>query len=329
MNLAGARAAVTGGGGFIGSRLCERLAREGCEVAALDVDPSAAERARRAGAEFRPCDVTDPAATRAALAGRDLVVHTAAMVSDWGPLEDYVRVNVGGTRNVLDAAEEEGVTRVVHLSSVTVWGYDLRADVDDDAEPRSCGWAYADTKAASDVLARRRGAVVIRPGDVYGPGSVPWTLRPVASIAARRLALPRGEGGTVTPVYVDDLVDAIVRAATAGDGAEGRGFCVWSGHRVSAREFFGHYARMLGRDGVPSLPAPLVGAAVAAQESVARLTGRPPDASRHAIAYLRRRAAYSNARAREELGWEPRIDLDEGMRRTEEWLRAEGALPAA
>jgi nucleoside-diphosphate-sugar epimerase len=320
---------VTGGGGFIGRAVCERLVREGCEVAGLDVDPAAQERLRAAGAEFRRCDVTDADATREALADRGLVVHTAAIVGDWGPMDDYIRVNVGGTRNVLDAANAAGADRVVHLSSVTVWGYDLRRDVDDDAEPRPCGWPYSDTKAASDVLARRRGAVVIRPGDVYGPGSIPWTLRPVQSLARGRVAFARGQDGMVTPVYIDDLVDAIVRAASAGDEAAGRGFCVWDGQRVTARDFFLRYARMLGKDGIPSLPRPVVNAAVAAQEAVARRTGKPPDVTQHAMAYLNRRAAYSNARAREELGWEPKVDLDEGMRRAEQWLRAEGVLPVA
>ena len=80
------------------------------------------------------------------------------------------RVNVGGTVNVLDAAEAAGAERVVHLSSVVVYGYDDPADQDETAHRRTVGIPYIDTKSASDRLALRRGAVVIRPGDVYGPG---------------------------------------------------------------------------------------------------------------------------------------------------------------
>jgi nucleoside-diphosphate-sugar epimerase len=178
MDLAGARAAVTGAGGFIGAAVCARLAAEGADVAGLDVDPAASARVEAAGARFRPCDVGDPAAVTAALADRQLVVHTAATIADWGKMPDFVALNVGGTRNVLDASEWAGAERVVHLSSVAIWGWEFARDVHEDHPPRATGVPYIDTKGASDQLARRRGATVVRPGDVYGPRSVPWALRP-------------------------------------------------------------------------------------------------------------------------------------------------------
>ena len=147
----------------------------------------------------------------AALEGADGVVHTAALVGDWGALEDFVAVNVRGTRNVLDAA---GAARVVHVSSVATWGYEFRRDLDEDAPVRACGEPYVDTKAAAHVLALRRGAAVVRPGDVYGPRSVPWTLRPLQALRARTLVLPGRGDGLLTLVYVDDLVDCLVRALT-------------------------------------------------------------------------------------------------------------------
>src|SRR5687768_10504957 len=99
------RVAVTGAGGFIGSAVCRRLAADGAEVLGLDL-PAAAERATAAGARFVPCDVTDAPAVAETLRDLPRVVHTAAMVSDWGPMEAFVRVNVEGTRNVLDAARD-------------------------------------------------------------------------------------------------------------------------------------------------------------------------------------------------------------------------------
>ena len=326
MDLAGTRAAVTGAGGFIGGALCRRLVEDGCEVAGLDIDEGAAGRIEAAGGEFRPCDVTDAEAVAEALSDRSLVIHTASIVSDWGAMDDFVRVNVGGTRNVLDAAEKSGV-RVVHISSVAIWGFRFSGELDDDAEPRPCGVPYIDTKGASDVLARQRGAVLVRPGDVYGPRSIPWALRPLQALSSGRLALPRGRDGLVTPVYVDDLVDCIVRAAGSDSVAGGEAFTAWDGQPVTAAEFFGYYARMLGKR-VPRLPHSLLRAAVGAQELAARVSGRPPAATRWALSYLMRTSAYSTARTRERLGWEPQIDLAEGMRRTEAWFREEGLLPA-
>jgi nucleoside-diphosphate-sugar epimerase len=160
------RVAVTGAGGFIGGAVCRRLREDGAEVVGLDL-PAAAARVEAVGARFVACDVTDAGAVRAALEDVPHVVHTAAIVSDWGPMEEFVRVNVGGTRNVLEAAV--GAERVVHVSSVAIWGHDFAQDVDEDSEPRPCGVPYIDTKGASDVLARQHGATVVRPGDVYGP----------------------------------------------------------------------------------------------------------------------------------------------------------------
>ena len=329
MDLAGTRVAVTGAGGFIGGALCRRLTAEDAVVLGLDIDRSAAGRVEGAGAEFRACDTTDPAAVEDALAGSELVVHTAAIVAEFGPMEDYVRVTVRGTRNVLDAAKAAGARRTVHISSIAIWGSEFRAALPEDAEPRPSGWPYQDTKAASDVLARRAGAVVVRPGDVYGPRSRQWAVRPLEAMKAGRFALPRGHDGLVTPVYVDDLVECILLAATSEAAAPGDAYVAWPGQAISAADFMAYYARMLGRRGVLRLPDPIHRAAVWVEERMARVARRPPTVTADAVNYLTRNHAYSVGRAREVLGWEPQVDLDEGMRRTEAWFREEGYLPPA
>jgi nucleoside-diphosphate-sugar epimerase len=328
MDLTGTRVAVTGAGGFIGGALCRRLTAEGAGVLGLDIDASAAERVAAAGAEFRVCDTTDAGAVADALPGCDVVVHTAAIVAEFGPMEDYVRVTVRGTRNVLDGAHTADVRRVVHVSSIAIWGSDYRARLTEDAEPRPSGWPYQDTKAASDVLARRRGAVVVRPGDVYGPGSRQWSIRPLEAMKSGRLMLPRGRDGMVTPVYIDDLVECLVLAASSEAAEPGQAYVAWPGQVVSGADFMAYYARMLGRPGVPRLPGTVHRAAVWLEERMARVARRPPTVTAAAMRYLNREHAYSVSRARERLGWEPRVDLDEGMRRTEAWFREEGLLPA-
>lgn len=322
MELSGKTAAVTGAGGFIGAAVCRRLAAEGCEVVGLDLDPALAGRVEETGARFMVADVTDRAALGRAFEGADLVVHTAAYVREWGEMEDFVRVNVGGTVNVLDAAEAAGAERVVHISSVVVYGYADSSEQDESAHRRNCGVPYIDTKSASDRIACRRGAVVVRPGDVYGPGSVPWLLRPLEMTRSKQAALPgRGEG-QMMPAYIDDLVESIVLAAQKGE--PGAAYTVWDGTPVGFDELFERLAQISGGSGARHLPRPLLSAIAGYTEWVAKRRGRPPAFGRHGITMVDRRGTASNRRAREELGWEPKVSFDQGMRRSEEWLRAEG-----
>jgi nucleoside-diphosphate-sugar epimerase len=289
--------AVTGASGFIGAAVCKRLRADGDEVAGIDV----------AGDPDRRADVSDPSATVAALGGADAIVHAAAIVAERGRMEDFVRVNVRGTRNVLDAA---GPRRTVVIASVAGWGYEFRRHLDEDSPPRPCGLPYVDTKGAAETLALRRGATVIRPGDVYGPGSGPWVVRPLEMMRAGRFFLPSPGDGVMTLVFVDDLVDAVVRALREPRAA-GRAYTVWDGEPAPAREYF----ERLGDRPVRTLPAPVLRAA-------ARAMGVGPAA----VTFVTRRAAYPNERARAELGWRPSTTLDEGMARTREWARAAGLL---
>ena len=165
-----------------------------------------------------------------------------------------------------------------------------------------------DTKGASQTLALRRGATVIRPGDVYGPGSTPWVVRPLEMMRAGRFFLPSPGDGVMTLVYVDDLVDAIVRALRERRAA-GRAYTVWDGSPVPAREYF----ERLGGRPVRTLPAPILRASAAAM-------GMGPAA----VTFVTRRAAYPNRRARDELGWRPSTTLDDGLARTRVWARAAG-----
>ena len=210
---------VTGATGFIGKALAARYRADGWEVAGVDLaaDPAAGVVAG---------DVAERGSWQDAAAGADLVIHTAAFVGMRATgLEEVWRANVVGTRNAVEAAERAGA-RLVHFSSVTVFGADFEDGVDETAPVRITGLPYADTKIASEQLVLqahlegRVRATVVRPGDVYGPGSRAWALVPYELLRKRRFVLPAGGRGIFSPVYIDDLVEGVVRAARrAGRGA--------------------------------------------------------------------------------------------------------------
>ncbi|HET6510331.1 MAG TPA: NAD(P)-dependent oxidoreductase [Baekduia sp.] len=323
------RVFITGASGFIGRALGDRFARDGYEVRGVDV---AADPARGVVAG----DVGAPGAWQDHAAGSDLVIHTAAIVSMSGADPRAVwRVNALGTKHVLDAATRAagGATRVVHLSSVTVFGFAFPDGVDESYPTEPNGVPYVDTKIASEALVLRAHAAgevpcaIVRPGDVYGPRSRPWTLLPVEEIERRRFVLPARGRGVFSPVFIDNLVDGIVLAATHPDGAGGV-FTLSDGVGVTTAEFFGHYARMLGRR-LATLPTGPSRALASAAALGARVARQETEINASAARYLARTGTYSIARARDVLGYAPAVSLEDGMARTEAWLRAEGRVPAS
>lgn len=327
---------VTGANGFMGRALVERYRMLGSEVRGVDVVADA-DRGVVAG------DVTDPDGWSAAITGADVVIHTAAIVSNNVAATDAWRVNVVGTRQVLDAAARAGATRFVHISTMGVTRFahahpDLAArvlpgrDLDERWPLMPTGNPYTDTKLAAEHLvlathaAGEQACTVIRPADVYGPGCRPWVLEPLAAIRSNRMLLPARGRGLFTPIYIDDLVDGIV-AAASHPGAAGRIIQLGGESPVTTNEYFGHLSRMLGRTGPPrSAPTPVAVAAAEAIRLLAVLRRRHTEVGRGVMAMLAKTRGVSNESAHRLLGWWPEVDLDEGMARVEVWLREEGLL---
>jgi nucleoside-diphosphate-sugar epimerase len=315
---------ITGAAGFIGRALTERFRELGSEVRGVDIQ-AAEDDAVVAG------DVSEPGEWQRHADGCELVIHTAALVGMHTAHHGYWEGNVVAPRLAMDAAITGGAARFLHLSSIVVFGFDFEGEVDERTPVRPNGVHYVDTKIASEqvvLAAHAEGEIpctIVRPGDVYGPRSRPWTIEMVRLLKARQLVLPAGGRGLHSPVYIDDLVDGIVRAAASPEAA-GRIFILTGAQPVPIGEFIGHYCRMLGIDGPRTAPTAVVRQVARVMNATARVRGRRSDATSAAIDYFTRRGSYSIGRARGVLGYEPAHDLDAGMRATEEWMRSEGVL---
>ena len=314
------RVFITGAHGFIGRRLAERYRERGIEVRGVDVSD---------GDGVVAGDVSRPGDWQRHAEGADLVLNTAAVLTLAGDPAEVWNVNVLGTRMALDAAVSAGARRFVQFSSVLAFSWTFPDGVDERYPVRPNGAPYVDTKVASEQVVLQAHAAgeievtVVRPGDVWGPRSRPWTILPVEMAKQGKFMLPRG--GIFSPVYVDNLVDGVLLAAERDEGA-GQVFTLTDGVGVPNEEFFGHLFRMLGKEGPRVLPRRALTPLAAGVDVFSRVSRRENEMNANAVQYLARTGTYSIQKARRVLGYEPRVSLEEGFRRTEAWLRAEGML---
>ncbi|MEN6615570.1 MAG: NAD-dependent epimerase/dehydratase family protein [Syntrophorhabdus sp.] len=322
MEIKGLKALVTGASGFIGRKLSERLMIEGVNVRALVRRP---EEVHGIFPDIAVADVRDINSLRQSCAGIDIIFHLAAITAEVGNWKMFYDVNVRGTQNLIEIARQNQVARFVHMSSVAVYGLDTPGIVDEMTPRRLGGNPYTDSKLLSEEAvwsACREGlqAVILRPTNVYGPGSYTWTIRPVELLRSGRMFLINGGQGICNHLYIDNLLDAITLAAK-NDRSVGQAYQINDGHPVTWREFFSHYAKMIGKDHIPSLPLWLARSIGAGSEMYAGIFGGSPKITREAIRFLNRRSRFLIDKATRDLGYDPEITLTEGMARTEKWLR--------
>jgi nucleoside-diphosphate-sugar epimerase len=330
---------LTGASGFIGAHLASRLAGEGHRVRCLVRASSDRSHLERLGVELAVGDLTDAASLARAVDGARLVVHCAALVSDWATVQEIEAINFAGTRSLLEAAVSATVRRFVHISSTDVYGFPDARAIDESHVLGGFGNWYSQTKRRAEAEVRLMAAsgtletVILRPATVYGPGSRDVIGEIARAIRGRHMLLVNRGRPIAGLCYVENLTDAVV-LALRHPAAAGETFNVTDGLDVSWRTLTDDLAAGLGCPPVRfSLPYPLANSLGFALEHGYRLVRRatglsvPALLSRQAVQVLGRDQDFSNRRLRELLGWEPRVDYDSGMRATLEWLGNEGSKP--
>jgi nucleoside-diphosphate-sugar epimerase len=328
---------VTGATGFIGGRLVDALIEGGHDVRVLVRDPAKAGSLRRPGVELVRGDLGDPASLEEAVSGAQGVFHCAGLVGDWLRPEEARRVNVDGTRALLSACASAEVERVVHLSSLSVYGLGQHRGTDESAPLRYCGDPYIDSKIDAERMVRvyvDRGGfevVILRPGFVYGPGDQRFMPKLLDALARRQFVYV-GDGAKLLNLsYVDDVAAAMLLAGSA-PAAAGQAYNVTDGTETSLRGFVEFLCSELGMTApTRRIPPPVAWAACYGAEALARArqAKEAPRLSRGRMRFLYYNQHYSGDKARRELGYHPRFTYREGIPPTLAWYRQHGLLPAS
>jgi NAD dependent epimerase/dehydratase len=305
---------ITGAGGFIGSHLAERLVREGAEVTAmvhynalgsngwLDSSPLKADMNIVAG------DICDPGFMHTVIEGQNIVFHLAALIAipySYVAPESYVRTNVIGTLNVLQAARRCGTERVLHTSTSEVYGTALYVPIDEKhplqgQSPYSASKIGADKMAESFHLSFETPVVSVRPFNTFGPRQSARAVIP--TILSQILTRGEVKLGSLTPTrdlnFVDNTVDGYIEAGI-NPAAIGRTISLGSGREISIGDLAAMIAKIVGKD---------------AEITIDEQRLRPSKSEVE-------RLLADNTLASELLGWSPKIDLETGLERTIEWFR--------
>lgn len=321
------RALVTGANGFIGSNLANVLSGRGLDVRCF-ILAGTDENALPAGAEVARGDITNPASLEGVMDGVDVVFHLAAAVRDWGPAPLFMRVNVEGTRNVLEEAKRARVKRFVLVSSLAIHRFRNIDNGDEDLAADNTALPYAHSKILAEDLCRKAhegGGIettIVRPGLFpFGPNDM-TSFYPLA-VNIGRMSHVRGGRALLCTAYVENLVDGIALCGLH-PAAAGRTYVIADGARITWKDLMDGICDALGaRRPRLSIPYPVAISAAAALEGVYRLfrLKGEPLITRYRVNLVSHDFYFGIDRARRELGYEPQVGIEEALRRTVDWFR--------
>ena len=324
---------VTGATGFVGSHLTRRLVQDGHTVRILARPGSRLEQFDGLPVDIVPGDITDNAAVDRAAAGVERIYHLAAVFRQAGASDEvYRQVNIEGTQYVIDAALRHGVARLVHCSTVGVHGPATNGPITEDAPYRYAQWnVYEATKAEAEQLVlraaaeRKLPATVVRPAIIYGPGDL-RLLKLFQAIAKRRFIMLGNGQVRYHLVYVEDVVEGLLLCGDR-EAAVGEAFILAGPECPTLQQVVSRIAQTL-QVSVPPFRLPLTPFYAAGYlcELACKPLGFEPPLHRRRVDVFRSSRVFDISKARRVLGYAPRVDSGEGIRRTAQWYREQRRL---
>jgi nucleoside-diphosphate-sugar epimerase len=328
------RILVTGATGFLAGNLIPALQQRGHTIRGLVVPSGDATWLEERGVRVYRGDVREPSSLTAAMRDVDAVFHLAAAIGTRRPMKDYYAINVTGTKNVCRAALRAGVTRLVHVSTTSVYKHGLSEPVSEDSPLRPLPDPYPLTKAAGDKLVQRMileqqlPACIVRTSTIFGPGDH-LNFGRIADRLLARKAIIIGAGRNAVPfVYVSDVVQGLMLALERRR-AEGQVYNIDVDQCPTQEELLREIAEQVGAK-PPRLHVPysLLYSAAYVAEGIAAFTHTSQAlVSRFGIALYGADNHYAIDKARKELGYEPKVSLREGIRLAAAWYRENATAP--
>jgi nucleoside-diphosphate-sugar epimerase len=290
---------------------------------------------KKLGVELVTGDLTSPESAAALVAGADVVYHCAAKTSNWGAWSEYQVGNIQTTRRVVEACQNHReIRRLVHVSSIAVFGHPrvTGAKIADEAPLGQRLWLwdhYNRSKIAAEHAARQLGerATMIRPTCIYGPRDTSFIPRILRTLHRGGLWIIGSGDNQLNLVYATDAADAAIRAGHE-PRAGGEAYNIASGGGLTQRELLDLLCTAEDlppvRRRIPSRIAHAYGF-LCEVAGHARRQPRPPAVTRHDLSVFTRPSHFASSKARAQLGWQPRIDAQEGVARTLHWLHQQAA----
>lgn len=323
---------VTGATGLLGSHIVEQLRRREQPVRVLVRPGSDRSFLQTQGVEFAEGDVTDRASLAAAFDGVTTAYHAAAMVGDWGKWEDFQRITIDGSANMIEAARKVGVARFLHVSSISAYGHpDGEGMVLDETAPLGVNlhkWSYySRAKVAAERLMwdahekEKFPVTVVRPSWLYGTRDRASMPRLIAAIRGGKIKVIGDGKNRLNLTNAANEAEGCILAATS-PRALGQSYNLSNDGVITQAEYFRKIAEALGIEPkFKHIPYKVAKSAAFTMELFGHMLGRkrPPLATRYSVWLIGRRCFFSCNKARNELGWKATIGYDGGIRDAVQW----------